>query len=191
MLEENVYFLIIKSILHLLNKSCLFVVPKFFHSYSCYCFYFCLLDMSCLRRICWNLSTLHIHRVIVVLLSSWSPSNICFLHFERYKFWNWNNLLVRWTLSSCILNTGISMWLSGKESPCQWRKSRRHGFEPWVRKISWSRKWQPTPVFLPGESHGQRSLVGYSPVQFSSVAQSCLTLCDPMDCSMPGFSVHH
>ena len=34
--------------------------------------------------------------------------------------------------------------------------------DPWVRKIPWRRKWQPTPVFLPGESHGQRSLVGYS-----------------------------
>ena len=35
--------------------------------------------------------------------------------------------------------------------------------DPWVRKITWRRKWQPTPVFLPGESHGQRSLAGYSP----------------------------
>ena len=34
---------------------------------------------------------------------------------------------------------------------------------PWVGKIPWRREWQPTPVFLPGESHGQRSLVGYSP----------------------------
>ena len=39
----------------------------------------------------------------------------------------------------------------------------RSGFDPWVRKIPWRRKWQPTPVFLPGESHGWRSLVGYSP----------------------------
>ena len=38
----------------------------------------------------------------------------------------------------------------------------RDGFNPWVGKIPWSRKWQPTPVCLPGESHGQRSLVGYS-----------------------------
>ena len=38
-----------------------------------------------------------------------------------------------------------------------------HGFDPWVRMIPWRRKWQPTPVFLPGESHGQRSLAGYSP----------------------------
>ena len=36
-------------------------------------------------------------------------------------------------------------------------------FHPWVRKIPWRRKWQPTPVFLPGKSHRQRSLVGYSP----------------------------
>ena len=36
-------------------------------------------------------------------------------------------------------------------------------FDPWVGKIPWRRKWQPTPVFLPGESYGQRSMVGYSP----------------------------
>ena len=52
---------------------------------------------------------------------------------------------------------------SGKESACQYRNSRRHRFAPWVRKIPWRSKWQPTPVFLPGESHGQRSLAGYSP----------------------------
>ena len=39
----------------------------------------------------------------------------------------------------------------------------RHGFDSWVGKIPWRRAWQPTPVFLPGESHGQRSLEGYSP----------------------------
>ena len=39
----------------------------------------------------------------------------------------------------------------------------RPGFNPWVGKIPWRRKWQPTPVFLPGESHGRRRLVGYSP----------------------------
>jgi len=38
----------------------------------------------------------------------------------------------------------------------------RCGFYPWVGKIPWRRKWQPAVVFLPGESHGQRSLVGYS-----------------------------
>jgi len=40
---------------------------------------------------------------------------------------------------------------------------RRYESDPWVRKIPWRRAWQPTPVFLPGESHGQRSLMGYHP----------------------------
>ena len=141
----------------------------------------------------------------------------------------------------------------------------RPRFDPWVGKILWRRKWQPTPVLLPGKSHGWRSLVGYSPwghkemdsteqfhftsvalrrskvlriivldtivsysdrdrqitaqihtcftkrgtksteilglpskseeyyfsiVTYVLVAQSCLTLCDLMDCSPPGSSVH-
>ena len=57
----------------------------------------------------------------------------------------------------------LPRWFSGKESACQCRRCRRLGFHPWIRKVSWSRKWQPTPVFLPGKSHGQRSLAGYSP----------------------------
>ena len=41
--------------------------------------------------------------------------------------------------------------------------SERPSFDPWVGKIPWRRRWQPTPVFLPGEFHGQRSLGSYSP----------------------------
>ena len=81
--------------------------------------------------------------------------------------------------------------------------------ETWVGKIPWRRKWQPIPVFLPGESHGQRSLAGYSPrgrresdtterlsLSLPShacvclVAQSCTTLCNPMDCRPPISSAH-
>ena len=51
----------------------------------------------------------------------------------------------------------------GEESACQRRKLKRCGFNPWVRKIPWRTAWQPTPVFLPGESHEQRSLADYSP----------------------------
>ena len=51
----------------------------------------------------------------------------------------------------------------GKESAYQYRRCRRQGFNPWVGKIPWSRKWQPTPVFLPGEPHGQRNPAGFSP----------------------------
>ena len=53
----------------------------------------------------------------------------------------------------------LPRWLSGKESTSQCRRSK---FDPWVGKLPWSRKWQPTPTFLPGKSHGQRSLAGYS-----------------------------
>ena len=51
-------------------------------------------------------------------------------------------------------------WPNDKECTCQCRRPR---FDTWVGKIPWRRKWQPTPVFLPGKSHGQRSLVGYGP----------------------------
>ena len=64
----------------------------------------------------------------------------------------------------CVIYlTGLPRWLSGKESACRCRSCKRPGFNPWVGKIPWRRKWQPTPVFLPGESHGQRSPVGYNP----------------------------
>ena len=55
---------------------------------------------------------------------------------------------------------GLPRWHSGKESACQ---HGRCGFDPWIRKILWRRKWQPSPVFLPGKFRGQRSLAGYSP----------------------------
>ena len=57
---------------------------------------------------------------------------------------------------------GLPRW-HAKAPACQCRRPKRHRFNSWVRKIPWKKKWQPTPVFLPGESHGQRSLVGYSP----------------------------
>ena len=52
---------------------------------------------------------------------------------------------------------------SGKEPMCQCRRYKIHGFYPWVGKIPWRRAWQPIPVFLPWESHGQKSLAGYGP----------------------------
>ena len=49
--------------------------------------------------------------------------------------------------------------LDGEESACQ---CKRHRVNPWVGKIPWKREWLSSPVFLPGESHGRRSVVGYS-----------------------------
>ena len=51
----------------------------------------------------------------------------------------------------------------GKEPTCQSRRCKRYVFDPWVGKILWRKTWQPTPVFFPRESHGQRNLLGYSP----------------------------
>ena len=61
----------------------------------------------------------------------------------------------------CIM--GFPVGASSKEPACQRWSCKRPGFNPCFRKIPWRRKWQPTPVSLPGESHAQRSLVGYSP----------------------------
>ena len=89
------------------------------------------------------------------------PSELFVLEREKVSVspvdWLADNLL------SCALSEqfacvfGLPRWLSGKESACQ---CRGLGFNSWVRKIPWRRKWQSTPVFLPGKSHGQRSLLG-------------------------------
>ena len=84
-----------------------------------------------------------------------------FIGEDQFQHWSsgkklcedeWNELG-----SSCV---GTSQVASGQESTCQ---CRRLGFDPWVGTTPWRRKWQPTPVFLPGKSHGQRNLAGYSP----------------------------
>ena len=70
-------------------------------------------------------------------------------------------LQVNWAVDLTLTyshSEGLPSCLSGRESACQ---CRRYGFDPWVRKIPWSRKQQLTSVFLPGESHGQRNLAGY------------------------------
>ena len=74
------------------------------------------------------------------------------------------NLEARISKGVCVAivkeSVGFPGGPEGKESTCQ---CRRHGFDPWVRKIHWRKEWLSFLVFLPGESHGQRSLVGYSP----------------------------
>ena len=74
-------------------------------------------------------------------------------HLQESRVGSWLLVLCEQVLSL----EGSRWWLSGKEFTCQ---RRRHGFDSWVRKIPWRGKWQPTPVFLPGKPHGQRSLVG-------------------------------
>ena len=73
----------------------------------------------------------------------------------RNDRWGWKN-----GLGSEDLHAGDA---SCKEPPCQCKRPKRCRFDPWFGKIPWRSKWQPTPVFLPEKSHGQKSLVGYSP----------------------------
>ena len=78
---------------------------------------------------------------------------------------NWHSWLSLGGLFSSLICSRVSWnrWLCGKESAGQCKRHKRCRFDPWVRKIPWRRKWQPPPVFLARESHGQRSLAGYSP----------------------------
>ena len=80
-----------------------------------------------------------------------------------YKTWDhrrqWLYSIYGTLISRLYLDWGFPSGSEDKASAC----NAGDGFNPWVGKIPWRRKWQPTPVFLPGESHGQRSLVGYSP----------------------------
>ena len=89
--------------------------------------------------------------------SGWSP-------FLKASCAVWHNLVISQWLSHhmcrSLPHSGLPRWHSGTESACQCRRCR---LDPWVGKIPWSRKWQPTAVFLPEELHGQRSLAGYGP----------------------------
>ena len=66
-------------------------------------------------------------------------------------------------LSLALTPVGFPDDARGKEPSCQCGRCKRHRFYPCVRNITWKKAWQPTPVFLPGESHGQSCLAGYSP----------------------------
>ena len=107
-------------------------------------------------------------RIIFSLRIKNLPENFI-IHFSAINsFWKvfirWENVLgISFFELVSYTFWGLPRWNSHKESACQCRRCRRHRFDPWVGKRLWSRKWQPTPDFLPGKSHGQRSLGGYSP----------------------------
>ena len=117
----------------------------------------------------------YLHQWFSTTESNRNPSTHCILLWTKTKCvcicvhtpenWKWLCLRKRGNLCKhdsldffdlCFLGGS-----DGKESACQ---CRRLEFYPWVKKIPWRREWQPTPVLLPGESHGQRSLPGYSPL---------------------------
>ena len=88
-----------------------------------------------------------------------------------FLFFNWRIIALQCCVGICHehresainIHMGFPRGARGKESTCQCRRCKRRGLDPWVEKIFRRRKWQPAPVFLPGEFHGQKSQVGYSP----------------------------
>ena len=86
----------------------------------------------------------------------WICISVC-VYIYIYLKWL-SPLAVHLKLSQHCLLTG--WWW--KEPACQCRRLGICGFDPWVRKSPWSRKWQPLPAFLPGKSHGKRNLADYS-----------------------------
>ena len=75
----------------------------------------------------------------------------------------WRRLKMMWvtlgrlaSLDALVHCEVLTRWCRGKESACKCRRCKRWCFHPWVGKIPWRRKWQPTPVFMPGKSHGER-----------------------------------
>ena len=82
-----------------------------------------------------------------------SSSFYYFIHIHTFTFIHEVVKASKW---------GFPGGVSGKEPTRQSRRRKRHGFDPWVGKIPRRRAWQPTPGFMPGESHGQRSLKHYS-----------------------------
>ena len=97
-----------------------------------------------------------VHGILQVGILEWVA-----ISFSRWSFWPRD-----WTQISCIEADalpsellGKPRWLAVKNPPAN-AGDMRLGLDPWIGKMPWKRAWQPTPVVLPGESHGQRSLVG-------------------------------
>ena len=128
--------------------------------YYCYCPYQPKWRRTALSR-GRGLSPSKSHFPLLFLIWSLIWKAVCFFKGEcmpvKYGkiFWgeknptNWLELVVSGLLE---WGKGFPGGASGKELACQCRRHKRYKFDPWVRKISWRRAWQPTPVFLPGES---------------------------------------
>ena len=124
------------------------VCSTFLHFWRLWGFFFCLIWTLAFRsRLTSNISA--------------DGLSYCILKEDTLKTWLGVCTQVC-GLSPSSLHHVLPWWLSDKES-IQSLQYRRHRFNPWLRKSPWRRKWQPSPVFLPGKSHGQKSLACYYP----------------------------
>ena len=98
----------------------------------------------------------HIH----VCIGVYMYMCVC-IYIQIYHIYIYLQVYIYMCLCVCVYR--LPRQHSGKESTCQCKRRKRYRFSPWVRKILWSSKWQPAPVFLPEKFQGQGSLVGYHP----------------------------
>ena len=120
--------------------------------------------LTCTEDICLKANCHHESYLESFLMGTWvldESQGVCssFLSFSSSQ----QSIISLRYCNNCrnsIQSIGLPWWLSGEESAYQCRIC---AFDPWSWKIPWRRKWQPTPVFLSANAHGQRSLVGYSP----------------------------
>ena len=111
----------------------------------------------------------HPHKLTKCLISArYSPQHFFwgrnYFHSKRLQPWAHTHRIIYHPEMADLIKFrmaywfyGFPRWPSGKESTCQYRRCKKHRFEPWVSKILWGRKWQPTPVFLPEKFQGQRA----------------------------------
>ena len=110
-----------------------------------------------------NMACLLVHQLTYIMVEN---TKFTWSFKSQHKGWN----TFRWAFWNYLgLTTQVmkgSRWLRGKRICLQCRRCKRCQrcrFDPWVGKIPWRRKWQPTPVFLLRKCHGRRSLMGCSP----------------------------
>ena len=98
---------------------------------------------------------------------TFNHSSTLFIYFVMFRNFLWS-LNITWSskyskyISIVFPMATLPSGTSGKEPACQCRRCKRLRFDFWVEKIHWSRKWQPSPLFLPGKFRGQRSMGNYS-----------------------------
>ena len=142
-------------------------------------FWTCFGDKMCWCLRCGLLSVPQTHELCPIselrgflLCFSQFSASLSLLSLPTTHSLSFSNVLLNWifawprsfsSFNILHMTNGLPRWSRGKETACQCIRLRRRGFSPQVGMILWNRKWQPTPVFLPGESHGHRSLMGYSP----------------------------
>ena len=115
---------------------------------QCCCIYICCVYLTHIMLL-WN-----------IILFSKSTQNI---HQDRLKCHAIKTSFDKFRRTKSIPHVSGGTGGGGKEPTCWCKKCKRLRLDPWVGKIPWRRKWQPTPVILPGRFHGQRNLVGPSP----------------------------